>query len=154
MITVSINQNQVPHKLLCISMLYRYSFFYKVVRIYFNWVKKSIVVNDTRGTKWTRSRPLFTIMVTDSLHIDAVEALSINISILIFGWGQDPYVSTINASDDVREAGLWIKPSFYGRPGIGGYWPPNEMLRLSNKSISYVPNCLWDGTLVKPYRKW
>ena len=36
MITVSINQNQVPHKLLCISMLYIYSFFYKVVRIYFN----------------------------------------------------------------------------------------------------------------------
>ena len=75
-------------------------------------MKKSIVVNDTRGTKWTRSRPLFTIMVTDSLHIDAVEALLINISILIFGWGQDSYVSTINASDDVREAGFVNKTQF------------------------------------------
>ena len=74
-------------------------------------------------------------MVTDSLHVDAEEALSIRISILIFGLGQDPYVRTINAPDNVWEAGLCIKPSFYGRPGIGGYWPPNEMLRLSNNRI-------------------
>ena len=104
------------------------------------------------GTLWTSAKALFTIMTTDSLHIDAVEALSIHISIFIFGWGQDPYVRTINASDDVWEAGLCIKPTFYGRPGIGRYWPPYKMLCLSNKRISYLPNCLRDGTLVKPYK--
>ena len=88
----------------------------------------------------------------NNLHIDVVEALSIHVSIFIFGWGQDPYVRTINASDDVWEAGLCIKPSFYGLPGIRRYWPPYEMLRLSNKRISYVPNYLRYGTLVKPHK--
>ena len=27
------------------------------------------------------------LLVTDSLHVDAVEALSIHLNILIFGWG-------------------------------------------------------------------
>ena len=89
----------------------------------------------------------FTFMVAYCLDIDGMEALSVDIVILIFVGRLDPHMGPVDTTYNTREPSLLLKSSFDFLNFSRFCREVDELLLLVHKSLWHVGDNSWNGGL-------
>ena len=87
----------------------------------------------------------FTFMVAYCLDIDGMEALSVDIVILIFVGRLDPHMGPVDTTYNTREPSLLLKSSFDFLNFSRFCREVDELLLLVHKSLWHVGHNSWNG---------